>query len=230
MPCNCSASKRINKPLIVGLNSKRGKSGKDTLFDTLSEWTDAVRFAFGDELKKECSQVIGVSPLAKSLLLEDMHDQSRKDVPQLILSGGKLPYSDYKAWLMVNDFDMTKPRSVRFHLQQYGNGFVRDWQKRPTAWLDKVHTKVEGEVFDPTPQYIIITDCRQENEAAWIKSTGGIVIEIQRDWIIPELDNSEPHVTDLLAERIEMPKITNIYGDRKALLHQFMEVVSEHQR
>lgn len=216
----------MSKPLVIALNSKRGKSGKDTL---CSLYDGAIRFAFGDALKEECAKTIGVTELAQRCLLEDAHDQKRKDVPQLMLRGDHIPYSDYKAWLLVNDFDMTTPRSVRFHLQQYGNGYVRDFLKQEDRWLNVVKDKVNAML--PCSEVIFITDCRQPNEYEWVKSIGGLVVRVQREdsWVIPEVDEAPLHITDTALDSIDLPVIRNVYGDPMAMRLQLEELLCQLQ-
>ena len=85
---------------VIGLNSQRGKSGKDTLYDLIAADSVATkRFAFGDELKEKCSVAISYTELMQKEMLIAMHDQSLKDEPMLILRGSNIAESEYKTWL-----------------------------------------------------------------------------------------------------------------------------------
>ena len=212
---------------IIGLNSQRGKSGKDTLCDLLGD--RAIRFAFGDALKEACAKVIAVTPLYRQHLLEDMHDQSRKDKPVSLLRINDLPESEYKQWLITcTDFDKFVLRTPRFHLQQYGNGFIRDYKGQPNKWLNSVKNQVE--VLQTDKEFIVITDVRQPNEYDWIRANGGLVVEIKRDWILPEVDNQPLHITDTALSDLNLPVITNEWDFKASMFYQLfklMEVSNE---
>lgn len=202
------------KPLIVGLNSIRGKTGKDTIVQYASfglsqdyaklsmpaqpvKGLKAVRFAFGDALKDECAEVIcGFSPEMKHKMRLAMDNQSLKDTPMAELRINQMPNGGYRDWLYDHtDFDRKVFRSPRFHLQQFGNGYVRNFHNNKSAWLDIVKTKIAG--IGSMVDVIFITDMRQRNEAEWIKETGGLTVLVSRDWNEPEVDDREPHETDL---------------------------------
>lgn len=194
---------------VIGLNSQRGKSGKDTLYDLIAADSVATkRFAFGDELKEKCSVAISYTELMQKEMLIAMHDQSLKDEPMLILRGSNIAESEYKTWLLVNGFDMTAPRSPHFHLQQYGNGYVRDFLNDENRWLNSVRSKLE---YYPDVT-IVITDVRQPNEVEWVRSIGGVVVRVKRGWDIPEVDNQPLHITDTALDSYGLPVIINEWG------------------
>lgn len=201
-----------NRPLIVGLNSRRGKTGKDTIaasaMFTLSqsyaklsmppiEVTSAksVRFAFGDILKDECTTAIcGFSPSTHESIRKSMDDQSRKDVAIASLRINQMPNGGYRDWLYEHtDFDRKVSRSPRFHMQQFGNGFVRNYHNTEDAWLNAVKTQVSAL---RGVDVVFITDMRQPNEANWVRDSGGITIFVSRDWEEPDIDHTEIHETD----------------------------------
>lgn len=207
---------------VIGLNSQRGKSGKDTLYDLIAADSAAIkRFAFGDELKEKCSVAISYTELMQKEMLIAMHDQTLKDEPMLILRGSNIAESEYKTWLLVNGFDMTAPRSPRFHLQQYGNGYVRDFLNDENRWLDSVRSKLE---YYPDVT-IVITDVRQPNEVEWVRSIGGVVVRVKRGWDIPEVDNQPLHITDTALDSYGLPVIINEWGSPQGMLDQLKEVI-----
>lgn len=208
---------------VIGLNSQRGKSGKDTLYDLIAADSVATkRFAFGDELKEKCSVAISYTELMQKEMLIAMHDQSLKDTPMVILRGSNIAESDYKMWLLVNDFDMNVPRSPRFHLQQYGNGYVRDFLNDKDRWLNSVRSKLE---YYPDVT-IVITDVRQPNEVEWVRSIGGVVVRVKRGWDIPEVDNQPLHITDTALDSYGLPVIINEWGNPQGMLDQLKEVIN----
>lgn len=208
---------------VIGLNSQRGKSGKDTLYELIAADSVATkRFAFGDELKEKCSEAISYTELMQKEMLIAMHEQSLKDEPMLILRGANIAEGDYKTWLLVNGFDMTAPRSPRFHLQQYGNGYVRDYLNDEDRWLNSVRSKL---VYYPEVT-IVITDVRQPNEVDWVRSIGGIVVRVKRGWDIPEVDSQPLHITDTALDSYGLPVIINEWGNPAGMLDQLKEVIN----
>lgn len=210
------------QPLIIGLNSQRGKSGKDTLYDLIAAESVATkRFAFGDELKEKCSEAISYTELMQKEMNIAMHDQTLKDLPMMVLRGSNIAESDYKMWLLVNEFDMNIPRSPRFHLQQYGNGYVRDFLKDEDRWLNSVRDKLK---YYPNVN-IVITDVRQPNELEWIRSIGGTVVRVARGWEIPEVDSLPLHITDTALDDAGLPVIINEWGNPNGMLEQLKEII-----
>lgn len=208
---------------IIGLNSQRGKSGKDTLYELIAADSVATkRFAFGDELKEKCSEVISYSELMQKEMLIAMHDQSLKDEPTLILRGSNIAESDYKTWLLASGFDMTAPRSPRFHLQHYGSDYVRGYLGDTDRWLNSVRSKM---VYHPELT-VVITDVRQLNDADWVRSIGGTVVRVKRGWDIPEVDNQPLHITDTALDSYGLPVIINEWGNPQGMLDQLKEVIS----
>ena len=200
------------RPLIVGLNSSRGKTGKDTIVQYASfgisqdyvklslpdkqvRGLKSIRLAFGDALKDECAYTIcGFSPEWRAKIRKAMDDQNLKDTPMESLRINQMPNGGYRDWLYDHtDFDRKVFRTPRFHLQQFGNGYIRSFHNNESAWLDIVKARY-NELKDV--DVVFITDMRQQNEADWIKDMGGLTVFVSRDWTVPEVDQQPPHETD----------------------------------
>lgn len=193
----------MSKP-ILALNSIRGKSGKDTLIEHIeANGLKVHRVAFADTLKRACAEVLangrGSMGLAYSLE-RDMHS-ARKDREEPWLSLAYIPKSEYSAWLnqvaYPADKDYYKPRSLRWHLQQYGTGFVRGHLKKPGHWLEKGCLEVLNGQSDPSVDVVVVTDMRLPNEYERMSLAGAHLIRIVRNWHVPEVDTVPYHESDI---------------------------------
>lgn len=191
----------MSKP-ILALNSIRGKSGKDTLIEHIeANGLKVHRVAFADTLKRECSLVLSSDPVRhrEPVLLErDMHT-SAKDAQQHSLSVTNIPRSEYKAWLLnqVEQHEWNIPRSLRWHLQQYGTGYVRGHLKKPGYWLDPGCIEVLNGKSNPSVDVVVVTDMRLPNEYERMSLAGAHLIRIVRNWHVPEVDTVPYHESDI---------------------------------
>ena len=209
------------KPILLGFNSTVGKSGKDTLCEMLN----GERFAFADALKQETAVMLGHTSVAVENLVRAAHDQKLKDQTNSDLCILSMPASDYKNFLMVRGDARMEARSVRWHLQQYGE-FRRSQDMG--YWLNRTLGDIEG--FMATTEsfrreFIIITDVRMKNEADWVRTHGGIVMRIERDWAEPELDNKPKHISDTDLDDYGLPVIKNRCGQKEAMVAQLKEIL-----
>lgn len=224
---------------ILALNSIRGKSGKDTLIGLLeSEGRSVFRVAFADILKKECAEVLagGVKDFSERLEA-DMH-RSVKDVAKYTLSINSIQDSPYKEWLMgtINyTGSWETARSLRWHLQQYGTEYKREFLKDPDVWLNAGLKEIEVGL-EAKPDFIVVTDLRLPNEYLGgklldNKSTNWVnrkhptkTVRIVRDWFIPGVDDQPYHISDiaLMAHPFD-GLVVNRLGEPWAMLDQLKD-------
>lgn len=214
---------------IICLTSVRGRSGKDTLIDLLvNTGHDVARVAFGDCLKEECAKDLATDVFTAEDLLGFFHSDA-KDQPMPGLAIKELPSYAYKWFLMVaskNPMDphyFDRPRTPRWHLQQYGTNFRRDHLKNPNVWLDagmKIIKNTEAEI-------IVVSDMRQRNEYNNLRLYGQLtgstvkLVRLQRLWNIPGVDDAPYHVTDLDLIGHQMDAVVlNEWGNPEAMLDQ----------
>jgi|JI9StandDraft_1071089.scaffolds.fasta_scaffold135727_1 hypothetical protein len=79
---------------------------------------------------------------------------------------------------IVNDIGMDEAKrtypEVRRLLQVFGTEVIRE--RNEDFWIDTI----DGILEDAAPERVVITDVRFDNEAAWVHSLGGKVIEVIR--------------------------------------------------
>lgn len=214
---------------ILALNSIRGKSGKDTLIGLLeSEGRSVFRVAFADILKKECAEVLSGFKGSYANQIEDNMHKSVKDKVDNDMSIQRLPNNDYKLFLMDNHFgtsELMKPRSLRWHLQQYGTEYKREFLKDPDVWLN-AGLKEIYKGFDSKPDYVVVTDMRLPNEYDKLKTHNWDIqtVRIVRDWFIPGVDDQPYHISDiaLMAHPFD-GLVVNRLGEPWAMLDQLKD-------
>lgn len=191
---------------ILVLNSIRGKSGKDTLIDLLeSKGYRVHRVAFADILKKQCAEVLDGGQGFAERYEQEMH-QSVKDRPQKGLAVRWIPDSPYKAFLQsrikATDGHLEEPRSLRWHLQQYGTEYRREFCKTPNVWLDQGLKEIHEGIDKDDVDMVVVTDCRLPNELKALEELGMVyktvnTVRIVRDWFIPGVDDQTYHISDI---------------------------------
>jgi hypothetical protein len=225
---------------ILVLNSIRGKSGKDTLIALLeSKGYRVHRVAFADILKKQCAEVLSFNEIELAVLEKHMH-QSEKDWPSSDLAIINLPESSYCNWLMRSGLhNIDEPRSPRWHLQQYGTEYRREFCKEPNVWLDQGLIEVEKGLQDSSKDMVVVTDCRLPNELKALKALHGrqenpnafrwdtpkvSTIRIVRDWFIPGVDDQPYHISDIALMAAHFDHlVVNKLGEPWGMLEQLEE-------
>lgn len=222
-------SEQLVKP-ILALNSIRGKSGKDTLIEHIesSLGLRVFRVAFADILKKECARILTDSDNTAACYLRWMHSAEKDTAfPSLAIDG--LPDSDYLAFLVRKGTPRTReylscPRSLRWHLQQYGTEYVREHLGRPNEWLNKGVRQCLIGAGSPNHDLIVVADLRLPNEHQMMVKLGAKTIRIVRNWFIPGVDDVPFHQSDiaLMAHPFDA-LVVNEWGNPAAMVDPIKE-------
>lgn len=229
--------------ILIGLYSQRGKHGKDTLCELIEQAGFRVkRLAFGDALKHEASQAIAFNRYRASILEKYCHDQDFKDTDMRDLAIYNVDNPCYRAflrkliWSQDNatgewlSSQVSQPRSMRWHLQKYGNEYVRDYCHDTDRWVRSVSVDYRALSLVPTVyDFIVVTDMRQPNEYEWLVSHNGIPLEVRRDWVDEGVDTKEPHATDGALDDKNMAILTNTRGNTSRLLHEFTKYMLDNK-
>lgn len=212
-------------PIVIGLHSSVGKSGKDTLCEMLN----AERFAFGDALKVETARALTDNQEEYALILSAFHNQKLKDVPDSSLAIKRIPQGFWSSYLYSQwnpSLDPSAPRSPRWHIQQYGtmrrNQDVDYWVKVVADQIEDFNKETES--F--RTEFIIVTDVRMPNELQMVRNLGGQVFSVKRTWHDP-LDDVPKHSSDTALDGYDIPVINNIFGNPEGMLEQLKEYLNE---
>lgn len=208
---------------IIALTSERGRSGKDTLCELLIyEGYKVYRVAFGDVLKKQCAHVLVLDEYARIVMESNMHTDL-KDAQFEELAIDQIPESEYQDWLIAEPqlFDVTIPRSPRWHLQQYGTGFRRNYKANPDVWLLEGLKEIKKA---PKDALVVVTDMRQANEYAALSIRQAHLVRLSRDWAIPAVDDQPLHATDIELRDFQMDAIVvNKWGHASEMIDQLKD-------
>lgn len=182
---------------VIALTSVRGRSGKDTLIEELRKAGHTVtRVAFGDTLKEACADELAIAPFFKEDLLEFFHSDA-KDQMMPGLAIRNLHRGAYREWLETQGPNLPEwmdvSRTPRWHLQQYGTEYRREFLKNPNVWLDAGLKEIK----EAPEGLVVVTDMRQQNEYKELVLSGASMVRLQRLWFIRGVDDTEYHKTDL---------------------------------
>ena len=208
---------------LIALTSERGRSGKDTLCELLAvEGYRVYRVAFGDVLKKQCSHVLVLDECSRIVMESHMHTDL-KDAVFEELAIDQIPESEYRDWLLADPqiFDADIPRSPRWHLQQYGTGFRRNYKNNPDVWLLEGLKEIKKA---PKDALVVVTDMRQANEYAALSIRQAHLVRLSRDWAIPAVDEQPLHATDIELRDFQMDAVVvNKWGHASEMIDQLKE-------
>lgn len=210
--------------VVIALTSERGRSGKDTLVELLrEEGFEVYRVAFGDLLKQQCSMEITDSREAQIVMESHMHTDL-KDALFEELSINNIPDTYYRMWLESREpyekehMWLTRSRSPRWHLQQYGTGFRRNHLNQPDVWLKEGLRVIEKA---PEGSLVVVTDMRQANEYEAMAERGAHLVRLSRDWSIEAVDTAPLHTTDIELRDHKMDAVVvNKWGHAREMLDQ----------
>jgi hypothetical protein len=161
------------------------KSGKDTAARYLRERHGYTKVAFADALRRLCARLFGWP-------LEWFEDDALKEQPlpterwplpwsEVILSSGRLALAvkdridvrevgpRARDVILQHNYRPVTPREV---LQLVGTDILR--ALRPTIWLEAWQEEAAHH------ERVVVTDCRFINEAALVRSLGGVVVRVHR--------------------------------------------------
>lgn len=225
---------------LLCLNSIRGKSGKDTLIGLLeAEGRKVFRVAFADVLKEMCAQVLAGGPGTHARKLQQRMHSSAKDTESIRLSIDNLPASSYKFWAMSRE-NVSKARSLRWHLQSFGTGYHREHLGKPDVWFDLGMQEVRLGLEDRSNDLVVVTDMRMPNEFRGLTEGTHLdqpnpnafdwsipkcrTVRIVREWFIPGVDDQPYHSSDiaLMAHPFDA-LVVNRLGEPWAMLDQLKE-------
>lgn len=182
---------------VIALTSVRGRSGKDTLIEELRKAGHTVtRVAFGDTLKEACADELAIAPFFKEDLLEFFHSDAKdKMMPGLAIRN--LHRGAYREWLETQGPNLQEwmdvSRTPRWHLQQYGTEYRREFLKNPNVWLDAGLKEIQ----EAPEGLVVVTDMRQRNEYLELTKRGADTVRLQRMWFVSGVDDAVYHKTDL---------------------------------
>lgn len=205
---------------IIALTSERGRSGKDTLCELLQlEGFKVHRVAFGDVLKRQCSHMLALDECARIVMESHCHTDL-KDAQFEELAIRQIPESEYRDWLIADPsrHGVDIPRSPRWHLQQYGTGFRRNYKAEPDVWLLEGLKEIKKA---PKDALVVVTDMRQANEYAALSIRQAHLVRLSRDWAIPAVDDQPLHATDIELRDHQMDAIVvNKWGHASEMIDQ----------
>lgn len=167
-------------PKLVGFAASGPGAGKDTTFNYLKSFGLPVEnIKFATKLEQEVYQQFqGMNP-------EDLdwirNDPVAKDQPFHFLSiDNTKEGSGYHCWLLGRTLDMDDPRSMRWHLIEYGTNYVRKYLGKDSYWLDE--GMAAAQLTHTRGSLPVITDVRFPNEAKAIKDEGGLLVYLNSPW------------------------------------------------
>jgi hypothetical protein len=208
---------------LIALTSERGRSGKDTLCDLLVlEGYKVHRVAFGDVLKKQCSRMLALDECERIVMESHCHTDL-KDAQFEELAIEAIPESEYKDWLLSEPqiLDIEIPRTPRWHLQQYGTGFRRNYKANPDVWLLEGLKEIKKA---PKDALVVVTDMRQANEYAALSIRQAHLVRLSRDWAIPAVDDVPLHATDIELRDFQMDAhVVNQWGHASQMIDQLRQ-------
>ena len=167
----------MNLTPVIGVTGKK-RHGKDTIADYLTSKRGYVRVALADELKR---MVLDLDPLVT--------------VPDSHTVGTDLHASEcYRLSVLVERFGMEATKNipeVRRLLQVMGTEVIR--YRDPDFWIRTLHKRLTDlEAETGTAGLWVVPDIRYDNEAEWIKSLGGSVVQVVR----PGVGDGDAHASE----------------------------------
>lgn len=216
----------MKHPLIISLSAPRPQSGKDTLAGQIVTHFGKDRvatIAFGDYLRDCVSHLFGV----RAQDVREMLDDKRKDVPTKLCMGSNIVHADYREWMIQNGHSLMEYRSPRWHMQHFGNDYMKGHMGLEDFWVDVVDRRIAWMVRTmPNLKYIIVTDTRSPNEFEWLSHHGAEFFMIKRTGFNKDQhdDNVKRHPVETHADAWDYDlTIWNQYGHREAMLDQFLK-------
>lgn len=147
-------TRRLPDPYLIGLSGLAG-AGKDTAADRLCDQHGFERYAFAEPLRTMVHALL----VEIGIDYDCLFDRTRKERP--------LPHLDASPRQLLQILGMAcrEQRDSQFWV-------------RATAMALGLHDLPNSA---PVHDRIVLTDVRFPEEAAWIKSFGGVIVRIERD-------------------------------------------------
>lgn len=160
---------------LIGFLAKK-RRGKDTACDYFVEKHGFVKNSFAGPLKKGVQRWFGFTD-------EQMYTEKKEEVDE---DWGISP----RVALQVIGTDVVRDQFDKLLLPGIGKGF---WIKNFDIWYKK------------NGDNVVVSDVRAQNEVDYIKSKGGIIIKLERDWCDEEekKDGSVSHASETWIDDIK---------------------------
>lgn len=169
-------------PKLVGLVASAPGAGKDTFFSNLKAVGLPVKnIKFATKLEQD---VFAQFPQYYQQDLKWMRDHpAAKDKPLYLYAIDCVAGGPYKDWLRSNHRGPARwmPRSIRWHLIEYGTNYIRKHCRMDDYWLQQ-GMQAANQLTHTTDQTAVITDVRFPNEAQAIREAGGLLVFLESPW------------------------------------------------
>lgn len=215
-------------PKLVGLVASAPGAGKDTFFSNLKASGFPVEnIKFATKLEQEVyAQFRGSNERDLAWI---RNDPTAKDQPLYMLSVSAIDAGfgnrGYKTWLReeLGFKGLDDPRSMRWHLIQYGTGYIRKYLGKDSYWLDQ-GMKAAGRLTHTTDHTAVITDVRFHNEAQAIREAGGLLVFLESPWNT----NANGGIADGLIKPEECHlRILNEHGNPMGAVDNFLNFLEK---
>lgn len=156
--------------IVLGLMGAAG-AGKDSVASIVLRDLGGERYAFADPLRAEVAAAFGVDPWSFS-------DRAAKERPHDALRPSTCADTAFAALChQLRPYRTDDPLSPRQALQWWGTEYRR--AQHPDYWL--VRASERAAVAATRSRLLAVTDVRYPNEAAWIRSRGGVLWRVDRE-------------------------------------------------
>lgn len=224
---------------VISLSALCPQSGKDTLADFIEtiEGINVRRVAFGDALRYEIINLFNtVDAIFKPMDIKQMLLRPVKDVEHEAFSIHNLKLSSYKdfmkSYVGFNPIEITKPRSLRFHMQRYGNDFTKDHLNNPLRWVNEVYDKLDMFKKKGGVDLVVITDTRAPEEFDMLKKEFNATTFLIKREGFPENEHEVkriPHPIEDFAKNFKYDwELTNVYGDKTHMQTDLMNILNNY--
>lgn len=169
-------SPRLLPMTLVALTGLAG-CGKDTVADALVAHHGFVKLAFADALRTEVAAAFNIDP---AYLVQ----RETKEHSLSTLALRRCLDSEFVS-AMVNHLSMGEldaPRSPRQILQWWGTEYRR--AQDPDYWVNKAHDEIAALHMCGRERFVI-SDCRFQNEAAYVRRLEGSIWQVVRPGLAP---------------------------------------------
>lgn len=144
------------KPLVVGITGKAG-SGKSTVADMIKDRVpESYQYAFAAPIKRAAATLFGG-------IFEDLGIKNSE-------------------WLEVGEFKEMKIPGFDFSPRQFMQHLGTDIARKldPNVWIKLANDELGIAEFYHDKLFVV-SDVRFDNEAEWVKRTGGLLVQVLRD-------------------------------------------------